>query len=553
MLMVRRRVRAPFLTLLIAAWFAAAGAWAEGTPVSSLSEGKPALMGSALDPGIYVEVPTRKLAHARLHWVNLKLLRELGIEVPVSETGVPAEFARKVLDAFAYAVPTPADPPGTFVAEGGEKLFYADRYGGSGVGRNLGSGRAASAGKVQIKGIGPTALVRSRDPAHSDGAMGITEAWNEAIYSEVLHEDLPYGANRVVAVIETGRGGAMVVRQDPVRPAHFVPNFNDESLEGKLGPVLQGHKLLDALPRPAVEAEGAAPTVLLRGRIDEYVDRLARQYAAAYARRFYHGATSPSNFSLNGEFLDFGTMNAQRGYSQIRVLKNNDPSGKTREIKKLLVADFLEALRPSVPHPLMAGVPRTQDAIARFDLAYSHALDVEFLQLAGAPPALAEPMARLASGKKLAGELQALVKVGNDRVVSLNDEGLVDTGKYDLEKVLSSLAEGKGYPDLAESYRDFIAALERAGVARSEVVARAARLNRKTPSLYRAERFKEIEALGAQIAEGGDLTQVQNYIDGRIRDGERFFREPSVEVHASAAEPASCARAPLNALLPAQP
>src|SRR5256885_13208682 len=131
-------------------------AWSGTTAtVRSLSEGAPREMSRSLDPIVYTEIKTRRLAHARVVWVNFDLLAELGIPIP--RQGLTPEFEQEILDAFAYAMPGPDDPPDAFLRK--VKKFFADRYGGLGMNGNLGSGRSAAAGSIQIQGVGGTPTV----------------------------------------------------------------------------------------------------------------------------------------------------------------------------------------------------------------------------------------------------------------------------------------------------------------------------------------------------------------------------------------------------------
>lgn len=199
--------------------------------IGELAEGPPKLMQGPLAPEAYKVSKAKRLAKPELLWFNFNLARELGIEIPPE--GVTPEFAQEVYHAFAKQIPAESDPASAF--KGGELNVWADGYGADDT-VNLGSGRAASYGEVQVKGIGRTEHVRDPDPWHSNGAGYTGEALRELFVGEIANSEFKNGANRLIAVLSTGTVGAtkdnpsiprslMVRYVDPVRPAHFTENI----------------------------------------------------------------------------------------------------------------------------------------------------------------------------------------------------------------------------------------------------------------------------------------------------------------------------------------
>lgn len=211
----RKVILAP--ALLIAILTGGPGLARARTVDSLLSQGKPALESQVMGEAGYVASNAQRLKNARIVWVNYDLLRELGIEVPPE--GMTPEFEKQLLDAFAYinrGAPEPPDKPWArivfriarrlgFYDSGPEvpdseflprfRTFFADRYGGSlqSIGLNYGSGRAQSAGEVQIKGSGRTALVNPLMPGrnHADGVMDLVDGLQDAVFGEVMNRELP--------------------------------------------------------------------------------------------------------------------------------------------------------------------------------------------------------------------------------------------------------------------------------------------------------------------------------------------------------------------------
>jgi hypothetical protein len=73
--------------------------------------------------------------------------------------------------------------------------FYAERYGGIGIGTNGGGARCGYYKSYQIKGVGRTPLVgKDCETWHSYGGLSLFDAIYEAIYSKILNNVLPKGA-----------------------------------------------------------------------------------------------------------------------------------------------------------------------------------------------------------------------------------------------------------------------------------------------------------------------------------------------------------------------
>jgi hypothetical protein len=114
------------------------------------------------------------------------------------------------------------------------RTVFADRIGDShGISPHGGRGRVATIGHFQVKGIGPTQLVGDATWMHSHGHMSLTEAVAEAIFGELLDQELPFGAVPVIAIIDTGEScrvpdvdvpRALIVRPAVFRPAHLMSN-----------------------------------------------------------------------------------------------------------------------------------------------------------------------------------------------------------------------------------------------------------------------------------------------------------------------------------------
>ncbi len=533
--------------------------------IEDLAKGSPTTLGTALGSKTYVKVTARRLTGARLVWVNLELLRERG--VPIPPEGLTPQLEQAILKAFAFGIPGKDEPESAFGPE--EKIFFADRYGGSGVGDNFGSGRAASSGEIQIKGIGKTPLVANQGDDHSNGFAPLEEAVREAIWGEI-NRDLPHGSNRVIAVIDRGtttrlpngthQCNTLIVRENAVRPAHFLANFNTRGRYGKSDPARlnQNAKLLEeALPVPA-QYKGDSRKTRISAGLFEFATRVAQQYAAAFARMFYHGATSPSNIELSGKFLDFGTQTALPGYPRLRIIDNEAPSGSIAEVRKELITGFLRNLKADMPPDVARTLPTGKEFAAHFDTAYAEARTNEFSLLAGAPPELAQLLAPTLSAQNLAKVLEE-VAVHGAKQVKGRYQVPEQLNTYDLGAILNSLAAAKtndrkslsqaletefpqkSNPELHEllltSYQNYMAKLYALGwnsgfetaSLKALIRANTKTRNARHPELYRWKMMDLNFELIHEYEITHDPSAIRASIDRRARTGEPRCNRAHVE------------------------
>jgi len=212
------------------------------------------------------------------------------------------------------------------------KIFYAERYGGSGIQRNGGGARCGFDGNYQVKGMGANPLVgEGTDGRHSNGALGAIHAIYEALWGEVLAQILPYGAVRARAVLlsdvytdkafDRSQGKsrrALLVREPVIRPAHFerAPYFRpqQEYADQLIHDARRVRSVIRMLPRNLpVPAEGVSEEARRNPRLYciEGLCELARREAwqMAFCRtRFLRLTTSPSNLAMDGRLMDFNGL-----------------------------------------------------------------------------------------------------------------------------------------------------------------------------------------------------------------------------------------------------
>ena len=512
--------------------------------IPTLSAGKPVLLGTMLGPKSYVKVETQKLTKARVAWVNWDYLRKSGFEV--GEEKITPEIERALLDAFGWGVRAQDEPEEAF-SKKEKKTFYADRYGGDGLAGNMGSGRAASAGEIQIKGIGKTELVTVTGSHHSNGTADMGEALREAIYGEV-GQVLPFGANRVIAVLDRGtrttmedgriQTNALIVREDPLRSAHYMKN-----LWGR-GPLMDSEdartkevlKFIDkAMPVPE-SLRNASPAEQMRGSIYAYADRIAAQYAAAYALKIYHGATSVSNIEITGRFIDYGTITTVPDYGKFKILSINDAVGETNEFRDILMLEFLRNLRDHLPKNKAAGLPTDQELGDYFLKQYRSFHHREFLRLTGLP--LSEVI-KIESKQATWSLTDLMERVATEGRKSVQDpQNTTRLTKYNLNRIMVKLASARtlneGALNLAivsdlenkdlrhRLVKDYAKVLGSASFNQEALIAEAQNRNAERSEAYRWELYKSTHQMILDYPKHNDPKKLGAEVDAVINQ----FRAP---------------------------
>lgn len=201
---------------------------------------------------------------------------------------------------------------------GSKMVFFAERYGGSGILNNGGGGRCGIGSAFQVKGIGPTPMVgRGTRLAHADGKLSINGAIYETLWALLANSFLPYGAIGTQYIIKLSttdpadRGRALLLRNQHLRLAHFQRALYFRSnLSGAADATrvqIAVQKIKDYLPVRHDE-QNLHPAKRITLGLGELVRRNIYQCAALKVRRLIHLA-SPSNISISGQLLDFGTIN----------------------------------------------------------------------------------------------------------------------------------------------------------------------------------------------------------------------------------------------------
>lgn len=261
-------------------------------------------------PETTVAVPTRRVPGTELIYLNTPWLAREGFEV------FPASKRSRLEHAFLNAFSLQSVVAGV---DGNGPELRADRYGASGGSPHGGSGRAASIGPYNLKGIGRTPLVAQTESAsHRDGRLSLVEAIREAISSEIAAAELPGGAVPILAIIALpprianenyAQRDAIVVRPNVLRPAHFERSifFGNAGFAGS-DQFRDAIRVSDFVRYATTKAD--ALTSHIPGGFCKWIAGIAHQLGAMHAHRLWQGKFLSANITVAASLLDFGSFRA---------------------------------------------------------------------------------------------------------------------------------------------------------------------------------------------------------------------------------------------------
>ena len=411
------------------------------------------------------------------HWpwgLPFEMVRTAGVKVAWSNRRLPfVDGEAALLNEYAWHVPARGSLLGN---EDVSKTFYAECYGGDGIHHNGGGVRCAWQHPWIVKGIGVNLLSGYSDEAaasyRNNGRASLSEILVEAVWGEVLHYALPFGAVRMTAVISTGEfiangtqtSAGVGVRQFVWRPAHFMraPGFHVRPENRRLIPSDTARvkeaipKLPEMLPMPPMATASAleqlTPIERLKLGLREMVRRFAEQMAAAKAKRLSHGTLSTSNISLDGRWNDLNSVSALPSYGFRRNMAPfwSDQMSLHKSIE--LLCFYVHKYFPQTglePEDL----PSAEWLSAIYGRYYEDALARRFVGLCGYPHTVSNKVWNTVQGKQamqdLADLLIAMARSGHSPRRPFDDDMQNNSvrGDYEVTKILKALSRARGAAD----------------------------------------------------------------------------------------------------------
>jgi hypothetical protein len=307
------------------------------------------------EAGGHVPVPLRRRDTARLLWLNTAAAA--AIDPAWARLGRSADaYAGHLMERCAWTVCGPGEPA--------QAIGDADRYGGSGIGHNGGSGRAVVFDGYHLKGVGRTPLVSAGTPrSHAAGGAYLEEAVRETVFAEIVGQRFPHSAVPTLALIDLGEvqdwrtdwsprreRRVLLVRPAALRPAHF------ERAAGAVSAAPEAAQAdcrrVEAMFALALAQWGADD---LLQRFQRLWRRWAEQLAFGFVHRITHGNHTSSNIALDGRLLDFGASSALPTWAPCATTRQ--PQGWGSGLGALC-----EAIRSHAHHLARHVDPRLDDA-----------------------------------------------------------------------------------------------------------------------------------------------------------------------------------------------
>jgi uncharacterized protein YdiU (UPF0061 family) len=426
-------------------WFYIAHSY--GQDLSSLVNDNP----KKLTDDSYANLKLRALTKATSLYVNKELLEEAGIDTKNSTQRSLYTQAAKTFGWLSESVSFPG------ASTSNKRDAVTDYYGGRGMGMHKGSARAAIMGRVQIKGVGTTPVFFKEHSDVHDGRAGFHDALKEVVWGNMLANELPYGANRVFALIDThlqrksGEKHILIVRENPVRAGHFVNRSFGSDDEDQLRVDKNLHSIDKHLihrNKDRAELVNFYSSKKINEDVykrllvaDEWLYRLSKQVSRAYAFRYFHGATSESNINLNGEFIDYGTSTTNSGYGRISFLDHKDTFGEFKEVSKLWGPGLVNRLfsdLDGVDHKLLEDA-----ALLAWDKYFKQARAADFLLLIGVPKDVLPHLRASTTAQELGEKLFQLAQRSGKQGDSVNVKHQImpdNSGSINIQKLFRILS-----------------------------------------------------------------------------------------------------------------
>lgn len=401
----------------------------------------------------FVLFDTYKLKDSEVVWINKELIQEYEIEL--DENVIKSEL----LENFSYVSKGYAKK--TRIVTSDKKSFMADQYGSRHEICNGGSARCGLNGYFQIKGIGRNPLVAANmSESHSHGKLFIDEAISEAIWGEICHKHLPCGAIRTLAIIKTNikhkfgylddapdKHCALAIREVSVRPAHFErctffwPEESYSFLRDN-----DANRVIKAVPYLPSLLLGDNKNASIGDALNIMVDRLACQIAASRVKGIPHGSLTSSNISVDGRFLDFGTITAVPDFGNYVLANGVGAVWDDHELIESWLINFIDTLN----HYSRGGLTLSQ--IRDYSSKFSKLLDEYENKFLLSELGIGE---HSISNLDKAGLLKERLKSEERRFITrFNDEGFRNNVIFEA-KALSLDVKSVGFPLRKAKYSSF--------------------------------------------------------------------------------------------------
>lgn len=269
---------------------------------------------------------------------------------------IPGVSTEDVENTFSY-VSTLSECFSDLISNTGVPIkVFIERYGGYGITKNGGGSRTLIINECQVKGSGANYLSgRGATHWHSHGALNISDAVLETIYTLLVNKITPRKAATIYSIIKTGPKsayftesleeynaepcwGALLIRETCIRPAHFHRAMFFEPKEeyrDRITPdVARMRRLWKELKLSFPDSRRFA--VLL----SDFALKSAEQFGFCRAARLAHGCITPSNLAIDGRWLDLTTCSFMDSGKNYMVTPTQAPAFTEYEVIKQILVEL---------------------------------------------------------------------------------------------------------------------------------------------------------------------------------------------------------------------
>ena len=472
----------------------------------------------------HVAVNLDRVTGARVLWVNQKAA---ALDPHFDRVKRDIErYEAHLLSCCAFTIANERSGAEEFGSE--VTTGYADRYGGSGIGQNGGSGRAVVINGYLVKGVGRTPLVSAlTDVAHASGGAYLEECIRETIYSEIVSAEFPCSAVPVLAIIDIdelqvfqtpdgpiAERRTLLVRPCFIRPAHFeraTGYFSGNPKEG-----MQDTARVDQFFAQAVALMGKAQLV-------EHYKALwmnwSKQLAYAFVHRLPHGSNTISNVCLDGKLLDFGAMSALPSWADARLMEARENFGAQFNLLAQMIRSTGYYFNRYLATPVV-----TQDNIAGWvatvQSQYVQVFIAETLRLCGLSRAAAIEVMKAADFTSLWQAIGQIIRHFQRERIDMVESTPVVRLEWDLHKIWDQRP-----PPHLLALQTILKPL--LGPSELSMATKRCRLISATrSSLFREEVKRDIFATVDRERRGEDPSRdrIERYINEQVAQGRRDHR-----------------------------
>jgi hypothetical protein len=147
---------------------------------------------------------------------------------------------------------------------------------------------------------------------------------------------------------------ALIIRETCIRPAHFMravfygppiassTDFPSDAIRTRSAILAFGKADVDEITQGLFDASRSRTRAeRILSQLREFLKRAAQQLACARAKRIMHGSLTASNISLDGRWIDYGSITSVSDYGRILIARGAPDFMHEEELIRNSIRDFV--------------------------------------------------------------------------------------------------------------------------------------------------------------------------------------------------------------------